>query len=173
VLRALVSRFGKKRREPVRALLAEPLRLVGGGTRCAVGETKQRDLEIKLGPGVSYPAPGWQTWAVNGPPGETWLLSTFFSKGALIAVEYYVAKTDKAPKYAPRTRAAFMLAPDSIRLGQSVRTLPAHFVAAAGRAGGVNSIVYQHAFDARWATGVALISGNDERIERIALYGGS
>jgi hypothetical protein len=30
--------------------------------------------------------------------------------------------------------------------------------------------VYQHAYQARWKHGIAIISGNDGRIERIALY---
>jgi len=30
--------------------------------------------------------------------------------------------------------------------------------------------VYQHAYQARWQHGIAIISGNDGRIERMALY---
>ena len=139
----------------------------------AVGETKRRDCEIKLGPGVGYPAAGWHTWTVTGTKDATWLLSAFFRNGGLIAVEYYVAKTGTVPKYAPRSRGVFTVQPGDVGLGQTTRTLGREFVASSGRAGGVGSIVYQQAFEARWAGGVALISGNDGRIERIALYIGT
>ncbi len=31
-------------------------------------------------------------------------------------------------------------------------------------------MVYTHAFQARWTHGIAIISGNDGRVERMALY---
>jgi hypothetical protein len=173
VLNSLVGRITRRRRAATRITASEPFRLVHGTTVFAVGETKRRDCEIKLGPGVAYPAPGWHTWTVIAAKGETWLLSAFFSNGTLIAVEYYVAKTGSVPKYAPRARGAFAVQPGNIGLGNSTRALGPAYVASSGKAGGVGSIVYQQAFEARWDAGVALISGNDGRIERIALYGGT
>ncbi len=151
MLNSLVGRIAKRRRTSARVTLSEPLRLVHGTTVFAVGETKRRDCEIKLGPGVAYPAAGWHTWTVTAIAGDTWLLSAFFRTGTLIAVEYYVAKTGSVPKYAPRARGTA-------------------FAASNARAGSVGSVVYQQAFEARWDGGVALISGNDGRVERIALY---
>jgi hypothetical protein len=171
----LSSLLGRVRsaRKPPQPAIGEPLRLVGGTTVLAVNETKRRDLEIKLGPGVSYPAPGWHTWTVTGDDKATWLLSTFFRQSVLIAVEYYIGKTGNEPKYAPRARNRFLLQPADVGLAQSTRSLPPYFGAANGRAGSVGAVVYQQAFEVRWYAGVALISGNDARIERIALYGGA
>jgi hypothetical protein len=170
VLNSLVGRIAKRRRTSARVTLSEPLRLVHGTTVFAVGETKRRDCEIKLGPGVAYPAAGWHTWTVTAIAGDTWLLSAFFRTGTLIAVEYYVAKTGSVPKYAPRARGTFVLQPGDVGLGNTTRTLGPAFAASNARAGSVGSVVYQQAFEARWDGGVALISGNDGRVERIALY---
>ncbi len=172
MLRALVSRLGGARRARV-PLLGEPRRLVSGTTILAVGETTRRDIEIRLGPGVAYPAPGWHTWTVTGPKDETWLLSAFFRDRSLIAVEFYIGKTGNVPRYAPRARGVFRVQPDELELGQRTRSLPSAYVSTNGRAGSVGSIVYQDAFEARWASGVALVSGNDGRVERIALYIGA
>ena len=167
---ALFGGKGPKQPDAPLVTLSEPPVLAGGTTIFAVGATKRRDIEHKIGVAAVYPAPGWQTWTTAGLKGEVWILSAFYRQETLVGVEYYVGKTGNVPKYAPRIKAMFRLLPVDVGLGGRIDALPASFRSSNGRAGGVGSIVYQHAFEARWTAGVALLSGNDGRIERIALY---
>jgi hypothetical protein len=151
-------------------VLSEPIRLSDGRLTFEVGTTTRRDLERRMRPPISYPVPGWQTWTVAGPKDETWILSAFYRDGILVAVEHYVAKTNRLPSYAPKITGGFRFVPDEISLGGKITGLPAHFVAGASGGGTVTSVVFQQLFAARWSTGIALVSGNDARIERLALY---
>jgi hypothetical protein len=155
---------------PPAPVLSEPIRLTDGRLIFEVGANIRKDVEKRLRPPISYPVPGWQTWTVAGPHDETWILSAFFRDQMLVAMEHYVAKTNRLPKYAPKISGGFRLIPDEISLGGKTTNLPAHFVPGAAAIGTVNSVVFQQLFAARWSTGVALVAGNDGRIERIALY---
>lgn len=149
----------------------EALRLAGDGIVFVVGVTSRRDAEMRLGPGITYPAAGWQTWLLAGTREQT-ILSAFFStRGMLIGIEHYHAKTDRLPSYAPSVKGPFRLFPGDIALGNRIDVLPKRFVTLAGAAGSVRAIVYEQGYETRWNGGVALVSGNDNKIERLALYG--
>ncbi len=150
--------------------MGEPIRLTNGRLTFEVGHTKRRTLERLVKPPITYPGAGWQTWAVTGTRTETWILSAFYRDDVLLAVEHYVAKTDRLPHYAPRIAGGFRFVPGEISLGGTLRGLPAGFVSGNAAAGSVGSLVFQQLFSARWAAGIALVSGNDARIERLALY---
>jgi hypothetical protein len=143
------------------------------GLAFRVGVTARREIEQRIGPAIGYPAPGWQTWTLSGLRHEEWILSAFYRAGILIAVEHYLAKTDQLPKYAPRIKGIFRFVPDDVGLGSRIDALPDYYASAEGLTGGVRSVVYQQVFAARWTGGVALASGNDGRIERLALYAGA
>jgi len=150
--------------------LAEPIRLTNGSLTFEVGTTTRRVLERLVKPPITYPGPGWQTWTVSGGGHETWILSAFYRNDVLAAVEHYLPKTDRLPKYAPKIAGGFRLVPGEISLGGKMGGLPAHFVTGTPGLGTVGAVVFQHLYSARWAAGVALVSGNDARIERLALY---
>jgi hypothetical protein len=78
-----------------------------------------------------------------------------------------------SPRDTPPANGIFRVQPGDIGIGNRITTLPEYFISQAGRAGGARSIVYQHAFQARWQHGIAIISGNDGRIERVAGMQGS
>ena len=150
--------------------LGEPIRLTNGRLTFDVGKTTRRTLERLVKPPIAYPGPGWQTWAVTGTRTETWILSAFYRDDVLVALEHYLPKTDRLPKYAPHIAGGFRLVPGEISLGGTMRGLPAYFASGNPATGSVGSLVFQQMFSARWAAGIALVSGNDARIERLALY---
>jgi hypothetical protein len=136
---------GLFKKKPARApeqppVSTEPLTLASDNLVMMVGFTTRRAIERRLGPAVEYPAPGWKTWAAAGLRGEVWILSAIYRGQVLIGI------------------------------GKPVTALGPRFVSAAGKEGGVRSIVFQHAYQARWPHGVGIISGNNGRVERIALY---
>lgn len=152
------------------ATLGEPIRLTNGRLTFEVGTTTRRTLERLVKPPITYPGPGWQTWTVAGSRTEIWILSAFYRNDLLVAVEHYLPKTDRLPKYAPRITGGFRFVPGEISLGGRMMGLPGYFAPAAPGGGTVGAVVFQQLFSARWAAGIALISGNDARIERLALY---
>jgi hypothetical protein len=150
---------------------SEPYRLQCGPLEFHVGFTTRRAIESRLGPAVEYPAPGWRTWAAAGSrEGEYWILSAIYRGLVLIGVEHYLTKTANVPRDTPPANGIYTLMPGEINLGNTTKSLPTRFLKQPGKSGGVQAIVYQEAFQARWPHGIALISGNDGRIERIGLY---
>ena len=135
-----------------------------------VGLTTRRAIETHLGPAVEYPAPGWRTWAAAGPRGETWILSAIYRGQVLIGVEHYLAKTENLPRFTPPANGIFRMIPGDVMIGNRTKGLPERFLSAGGSDGGPRSIVYQQAYEARWKYGIALINGNDGKVERIAIY---
>jgi hypothetical protein len=148
----------------------EPLTLVSDSLTFLVGFTTRRAIERRMGPAVEYPAPGWKTWAAAGLRGEVWILSAIYRGQVLIGIEHYLAKTENLPRFTPPANGIFKMMPGNIGIGTRITALGDRFVSAAGREGGPRSLVYQHAYQARWPHGVAIISGNDGRVERMALY---
>jgi hypothetical protein len=165
-----------KKKKPVRKaapavpVASAPLRLKCGSLEFLVGFTTRRAIEMRLGPAVEYPAPGWRTWAAAGNRGDCWILSAIYRGNVLIGIEHYVAKTENLPRDTPPANGLYVLVPGEVQIGNRITSLPKVFVSAAGREGGARSIVYQHAYEARWAHGVAFVCGNNGRVERIALY---
>jgi hypothetical protein len=155
--------------EPV-PVSTEPITLASDNLVMMVGFTTRRAIERRLGPAVEYPAPGWKTWAAAGLRGDVWILSAIYRGQVLIGIEHYLAKTENLPRFTPPANGIFKLQPGDIGIGKPVTALGDRFVSAAGKEGSVRSIVYQHAYQARWPHGVGIISGNNGRVERIALY---
>jgi hypothetical protein len=165
--------FNKKK--PVAEVAPEPVSTEPFTLRCdslvfLVGFTTRRAIERRMGPAVEYPAPGWKTWAAAGLRGEVWILSAIYRGQVLIGVEHYLAKTENLPRFTPPANGIFKMMPGNIGIGTRVTALGSRFISAAGKEGGPRSLVYQHAYQARWPHGVAIVSGNDGRVERIALY---
>ncbi len=147
-----------------------PLRLTCGSLEFVVGFTTRRAIESRLGPAVEYPAPGWRTWAAAGNRGDCWILSAIYRGQVLIGIEHYVAKTDQLPRDTPPANGLYTLMPGNIQLGGNIKRLPEQFRSLGGKEGSPRSIVFQHAYEARWPHGIGFVCGNDNRIERIALY---
>jgi hypothetical protein len=156
---------------PPEPVSKEPILLTSDNLVFHVGFTTRRAIERRMGPAVQYPAPGWKTWAAAGLRGETWILSAIYRGTVLIGIEHYLAKTENLPRFTPPANGIFKMQPGNIGIGSPIERIPLdRFVSAGGKEGGVRSIVYQHAYQARWPHGVAIISGNSGRVERIALY---
>jgi hypothetical protein len=167
--------FGKKRTAapapaPAPLVPREPFHLASERVTFMVGLTARAAIEAHLGPAVEYPAPGWRTWAVAGLRGQPWVLSAIYRDAILIGVEHYLSKTDNLPRHTPPANGVYRLQPGDIGIGNRIEALPGRFTAVPGNAGGVHSIVFEHAYQARWQHGLAIVSGNDGRIERIAIY---
>jgi hypothetical protein len=163
--------FGKKKPAVVvEKPVAGPMTLESDLLSFVPGFTTRRAIERRMGPAIEYPAPGWRTWAAAGLRNERWVLSAIYRGQVLIGVEHYVAKTVNLPRDTPPANGVFKVQPGDIGLLNVITSLPEYFISQAGREGGARSIVYQHAFQARWQHGIAIISGNGGRIERIALY---
>jgi hypothetical protein len=167
-----VGLFGKKKKPAPAAAkpVAVPMTLESGMLSFVPGFTTRRAIERRMGPAIQYPAPGWRTWATAGMRNQRWILSAIYRGQVLIGIEHYVAKTENLPRDTPPANGVFKLQPGDIGIGDRIAALPEYFISAAGKDGGARSLVYQHAFQARWKHGIAIISGNDGRIERIALY---
>jgi hypothetical protein len=166
---------GLFKKKPARApepppVSTEPLTLASDNLVMMVGFTTRRAIERRLGPAVEYPAPGWKTWAAAGLRGEVWILSAIYRGQVLIGIEHYLAKTENLPRHTPPANGIFKIQPGNIGIGKPVTALGDRFISAAGKEGSVRSIVFQHAYQARWPHGVGIISGNNGRVERMALY---
>jgi hypothetical protein len=148
----------------------EPYHLASDRVTFMVGLTTRGAIETHLGPAIEYPAPGWRTWAVAGLRGERWILSAMYRGTILIGIEHYLTKTDALPRHTPPANGVYRLFPGDLALGNRIHALPGNFVSAAGAEGGARSIVFQHAFQAHWKHGLAIVCGNEGRIERLAVY---
>src|SRR5271154_189612 len=168
----LAGLFGKKKRPAAAAPkpVAPPMTLDSVLLSFVPGFTTRRAIERRMGPAIQYPAPGWKTWAAAGTRNQRCVLSAIYRGQVLIGIEHYIAKTDLLPRDTPPANGVFIMQPGDIALGNRIAALPEYFISAAGKDGGARSMVYQHAYQARWQHGIAIISGNDGRIERIALY---
>jgi hypothetical protein len=156
---------------PPEPVSTEPITLQSDNLTFLVGFTTRRAIERRMGPAVEYPAPGWRTYRAAGLRGETWILSAIYRGTVLIGIEHYLAKTENLPKDTPPANGIFKMQPGDIGIMTPIARIDTkRFISAAGKEGGVRSIVYQHAYQARWPHGVAIISGNNQRVERIALY---
>lgn len=131
-----------------------------------LGKTARRDVERELGVAFSYPARGWHTYATK-ESSQTCLLSAFYKDGVLLAVELYVSRSDRAPSLEPRDLGGFRLEPGGIAIGMQVQALPQSFTEAVG---GPGKLVYDRAFEARFAGGVAYAMARKGTIERLTLY---
>jgi hypothetical protein len=169
-------RFGKKqptapdRPAFVLDVPTDPMHLASDRVSFMVGLTTRAAIEGRLGPAIEYPARGWRTWASAGLRGDVWLLSAIYRGHVLIGVEHYVGKAESLPRLAPPANGIYKLVPGNIGIGDRITALPNRFDSAAGREGGPRSIVYQHAYQTRRPHGIAIVGGNDGRIERIAIY---
>ena len=133
----------------------------------ALGTTLREDVERAFGIAFAYPMRGWHTYASREDGGRFFLSLFYRDDGALVALEYYVPKVDRAPALAARDYGAFRLSPGDVALGASTLTLDERFTTAVG---GPAPIVYREAYEARFPGGVAYVMGNDARVERLGLY---
>jgi hypothetical protein len=171
MLRGIFKKKADSVPEPVSELPPNPpLKLKCGTLEFVVGFTTRRAIESRLGPAVEYPAPGWRTWAAAGDRGDCWILSAIYRGQVLIGIEHYIAKTDQLPRDTPPANGLYVMTPGSIQLGGNIKRLPERFKSLGGREGGARSIVFQHAYESRWPHGIAFVCGNNNRIERLALY---
>ena len=166
ILASIHERQYKKENVPPPPL-DKPVILFNETCAFEIGKTTLAAVNAQLGWAFSYPTRGWHTYAIAAENGERYLLSAFYKKHELIAVEIYVPKTDRAPQLEPRRLGAFRFVPGEIRLGAPVTSIPQSFVPAVG---GPGPVVYDAAFEARFPGGVAYVMANKGIIERLALY---
>ena len=163
---AQVYEAGRTRRNVAPAPLDRPVVLANEQLSFALGTTTRADVERAFGVAFSYPMRGWHTYAAR-EDGRRYFLSVFYAGAALVALEYYVPKADRAPSLAARDYGAFRLSPGDVALGAATAALDERYVTAVG---GPAPIVYAEAFEARFPGGVAYVMGNAGRIERLGLY---
>ena len=152
-----------------RAPLDRPVVLANERLVFALGTTTRAEVERAFGIAFAYPMRGWHTYAAR-EDGQRYFLSLFYSEQKLIALEYYVPKTDGAPSLAARDYGAFRLSPGEVALGVATSALDERYVDAIG---GPAPVVYAEAYEARFPGGVAYVMGNDGRVERLGLYAAS
>lgn len=143
-----------------------PVVLANDGFSFALGTTTRADVERAYGVAFQYPMRGWHSYAAR-EDGERRFLSLFYREGALVALEYYLPKVDRAPQLVARDYGHFRLTPGDVALGAPTASLDARYVAAVG---GPAPVVYGEAYEVRFPGGVAYVMGNDGRVERIGLY---
>lgn len=131
-----------------------------------VAKTTRAGVERELGVAFSYPARGWHTYATN-ESGTRCLLSAFYKNGILVACELYVPRGPHAPNLEARNFGGFRLEPGGVRVGMPVNAIPAPFTPAVG---GPGKVVYDEAFEARFAGGVAYAMAAKGVIERLTVY---
>ena len=163
---AQVYETGRARRNVPPAPLDRPVVLANEHLTFTLGTTTRAEVERAFGVAFSYPMRGWHTYAAR-EDGRRYFLSLFYVDAALIALEYYVPKADRAPGLAARDYGAFRLSPGDVALGAASATLDERYVTAVG---GPAPVVYAEAFEARFPGGVAYVMGNGGRIERLGLY---
>ena len=163
---AQVYEAGRARRNVPPAPLDRPVVLANEHLVFALGTTTRADVERAFGVAFSYPMRGWHTYAAR-EDGRRYFLSAFYADAALVALEYYLPKADRAPGLAARDYGAFRLSPGDVALGAPFASLDERYVTAVG---GPAPVVYAEAFEARFPGGVAYVMGNDGRIERLGLY---
>jgi hypothetical protein len=145
--------------------LDRPVVLANERLTFALG-TLRAEVERMFGVAFAYPIRGWHTYAASEGRARRFL-SLFYAAGALVALEYYVPKLDRAPGLAARDYGTFRLTPGDVALGSATATLDERYAIAAG---GPAPIVYGEAYQARFPGGVAYVMGNDGRVERLGLY---
>jgi hypothetical protein len=148
------------------APLDRPVVLANENLVFALGTTTLADVERAFGVAFSYPMRGWHTYAAR-EAGARNFLSLFYANGVLVALEYYVPRTDRAPALAARDYGPFRLSPGDVALGAPTSALDERYGAAVG---GPAPIVYAEAFEARFPGGVAYVMGNAGKTERLGLY---
>ncbi|HEY0614528.1 MAG TPA: hypothetical protein VGC96_07795 [Candidatus Elarobacter sp.] len=148
------------------APLDRPVVLGGDRFVFALGTTTRAGVERAFGVAFSYPMRGWHTYAAR-ESGARYFLSLFYSAAALIALEYYVPKLDRAPSLVARDYGSFRLTPGDVALGAATSSLDARYTVASG---GPAPVIYAEAYEARFPGGVAYVMGNAGRIERLGLY---
>jgi hypothetical protein len=157
---------GRARRNVAPAPLDRAVVLANERVVLTLSTTTRADVERAFGIAFSYPMRGWHTYAAR-EEGRRYFLSLFYVDAALIALEYYVPKADRAPALAARDYGAFRLSPGDVALGAAFASLDERYVTAIG---GPAPLVYTEAYEARFPGGVAYVMGNGGRIERLGLY---
>lgn len=132
----------------------------------ALNETTRAQVERALGLAFCYPGLGWHTYATREGERRS-LLSAFYAKGMLIAVELYVPRSEGAPDLDPLDLGGFSLEPGGARIGMGIERIGEPFAAATNT---LRPIVYEHVFEARFTGGLAYAMGREGVIERLALY---
>ena len=163
---ARVYETNRAKRNVPPAPIDRPVVLANERLALALGTTRRTDVERAFGIGFAYPMRGWHSYAVREDAGRAFL-SLFYHDGALLALEYYVPKVQRAPALAPRDYGLFRLTPGDVALGAATATLDERYVTAVG---GPAPIVYGEVFEVRFPGGVAYVMGNAGRVERIGLY---
>jgi len=163
---AQVYEAGRARPNVPPAPLDRPVVLANERHVFTLGTTTRADVERAFGVAFSYPMRGWHTYAAR-EDGRRYFLSLFYADAALVALEYYLPKADRAPGLAARDYGAFRLSPGDVALGAALASLDERYVVAVG---GPAPVVYADAFEARFPGGVAYVMGNGGRIERLGLY---
>jgi hypothetical protein len=163
---AKVYETGRARRNVPPAPLDRPVVLANERLVFALGTTARADVEHVFGVAFAYPMRGWHTYAAR-EDGQRYFLSLFYAQNALVALEYYLPKADRAPTLAARDYGPFRLSPGDVALGAATSSLDERYVTAVG---GPAPVVYAEAYEARFPGGVAYVMGNDGRIERLGLY---
>ncbi len=148
------------------APIDRPVVLQSERVTLAVAKTKRRDVERELGIAFSYPARGWHTYATS-ESGTRCLLSLFYKKGILVAVELYAPRGPHTPNLQPRDFGGFRLEPGSVRVGVHANAVALPFTPAVG---GPGPVVYDRAFEARFPGGVAYAMASKGVIERLTIY---
>ena len=170
---AKVYETSRERRNVPPAPLDRPVVLANERLVLALGTTTRAGVEHVFGVAFSYPMRGWHTYAAR-EDGQRYFLSLFYAggdtepgRGALVALEYYLPKADRAPTLAARDYGPFRLSPGDVALGAATSALDERYVTAVG---GPAPVVYAEAYEARFPGGVAYVMGNGGRIERLGLY---
>jgi len=174
---ASIYENNRARRNVPPAPLDRPVVLASERLVFALGTTTRAEVEHAFGIAFSYPMRGWHTYAAR-EDGARNFLSLFYAgaagsdlgRAALVALEYYVPKTDRAPGLAARDYGPLRLTPGDVALGASTATLDPRYGVAVG---GPAPVVYAEAYEARFPGGVAYVMGNDGHVERLGLYAAS
>ena len=166
---AQVYEANRARRNVPPAPLDRPVVLANERLVFALGTTTRAEVERAFGVAFAYPMRGWHTYAAR-EDGRRYFLSLFYSEQKLVALEYYLPKTERAPSLAARDYGAFRLSPGEVALGAATSALDARYVDAVG---GPAPVVYAEAYEARFPGGVAYVMGNGGRVERLGLYAAS
>jgi hypothetical protein len=171
---ARVYEAGRARPNVPPVPLDRPVVLANERLVLTLATTTRSEVEHAFGVAFSYPMRGWHTYAAR-EQGRRYFLSLFYAearpepgrRGALVALEYYVPKIDRAPGLAARDYGPFRLSPGDVALGAATSALDERYVVAVG---GPAPVVYAEAFEARWEGGVAYVMGNAGLVERLGLY---
>lgn len=138
-----------------------PMLFFSEGLAFEIGATRRSDVERAIGTAFSYPARGWHTYS-GGP--KRALMNAFYKDDLLVAVEFYVPRSDREPNLAARA-ANFRLVPGELTLGMAPNALPASFVRVPTGGG-----TFDEAYEGRFPGGVAYAMARTGQIERFALY---